>query len=145
MTTQIQDVIDALVTLQGQIAAPGGGNVAAAYDEPPAAVAKFPSFVNIENGLVNIQLSGSHRHVEHLINMHLLFAPADQKYSVRERRVWVQAVLDAFGGRMRLGLPQTVARIEETAYDPVTLGDMEYIAATFTLRALVDDAFAAAS
>ncbi|HZP94289.1 MAG TPA: hypothetical protein VFB20_15620 [Burkholderiales bacterium] len=146
MTAQIQDIMDALVTMQQAIAIPGGGlHDLQAFDEPPASVAAFPVFVNIETGIQNVQLSGSHRHIEHLIDMHLLFAPTDQKYSVRERRLWVQAVLDAFGGKIRLGLSGAVGRIESVTYDPFALNDVEYIAATFSLRVLVDDAFAAAS
>lgn len=140
----IQDIIDELVTMQQAITPPAGEkDIAAAYDEHPAQVTVFPCFINDEDNIVPTQMANAHRHLVHTINMHLLFAAAGQRYSQRSRRKWVRPVLDAFGAKIQLNGTATQSRIAAVTFDPVTIGDAEYAAATFVLVADVDDNFQA--
>jgi len=146
MAGELQSIVDELVSIQSAITPPSGLNDLKCYDEPPSGVLTFPSFVNLETDIEEITRSSSLRTMKFAIDMHLLFARADQKYSIRERRQWVKKVIDAFDGAVRLDnnqAPVQYAPIESVSFDDVTLpgSEQEYIAATFRLRAWLAEAF----
>jgi len=98
MAGELQDFMELLATAQQAIAPPAGAkDIALATDEPPAQIMTFPCFVNIEREVrpSSIMGSSSLRHFVHIIEMHLLFAPADRKYAMRERRPWLEPIFDA--------------------------------------------------
>lgn len=141
----IQDIIDELVIVQKAIVPPAGEKaLTEAYDEPPGAVNTFPCFVNEERAIPEINRGANLRRTQWLINMHLLFARSDQKYSARTRRKWIPVVLDAFDRAIMLNLarlPVQYAPVEGVSFEPVQWGETEYIAATFVLRAELSEAF----
>ena len=148
MAGELQDIIDQLVVIQNAITPPTGENPLKCYDEPPTGVLTFPCFVNIEDDLAEVVRAVSLRTITFFINMHLLFARADQKYSVRSRRAWIKPVIDAFDGAVRLDneqAPVQYAPIETVSFENVVLpgsgSDQEYIAATFRLKAWLAEAF----
>lgn len=146
-TIEVDGLIDAICEMQAAITPPASEKpLAKAWDEPPANPGEFPCFINVEQSIENIQLTGSHRHMDHMIDMHLVLAPTDQKYDVRARRKWVQPVLDYFQGTMKLERHVqnvSLSRIEQVTFEPISLNDKEYVTATFTLRVRVDDGFSA--
>jgi len=145
MAGEVQQLIDELVTIQNAITPPTGEkDIAAAYDEPPADPTIFPCFLNLEAG-AQVVRELHRRQVTHTINMSLLLAAADQKYSVRTRRLWVGAVLDAFDIKLRLNGQAHYAHIDTIEYDPIEWNGKAYVGATFVLTVLVDGAFAFAS
>lgn len=138
---EIQDIIDQLLVVQNAITPPTGLKDVTCYDEPPAGVLTFPVFYNAEDGISAIDRSPSRRVLTYDIGMHLLFARADQKYGVRERRQWVKKVLDAFDKALTLGGNIHLGAIETVDFEPFELGDVSYIAANFQIAAQVDEAF----
>ena len=148
MAGDLQGIIDQLVIIQNAITPPTGENDLKCYDEPPTGVLTFPSFVNVEDDLAQVVRASSLRTITFFINMHLLFARADQKYSVRSRRAWIKPVIDAFDDALVLDLaqpPVQYAPIESVSFENVVLpgsgSDQEYIAATFRLKAWLAEAF----
>jgi hypothetical protein len=98
MAGELQDLMDALVTAQKAITPPAGAkDIANVTEEPLGQIVVFPAFVNVERETVLTTAShgASTRYATHLIDMHLVFSPADRKYAVRQMRPWVEAVLDA--------------------------------------------------
>jgi len=160
MSEELADIVDAIVAMQkNDIPLPAGQTkgIALATDEPMEDVSVFPAFLNIEEA-IDVTHGPSRRQDVHTINMHLLFARADQKYSVRARRAWILQVRNTFDLNLRLFLRDTgvaqchYARVSRVEYHdnmpfntPLALGDHEYIAATFILEVLVDGAFAYSS
>ena len=138
----IPEIINAIVTVQKAITTPTGEKpLADAFDEPPAQVLDFPTFVNIERS-VSTEGSSGLREMVWTIDMHLLFAAGEQKYSVRSRRLWVQAVIDKFCTDLTLLGTVSAVYGMEMSYEPVLLGETEYVAATFTITARTFEAFA---
>ena len=138
----IPSIIDAIVLIQKAITTPTGEkDLADAFDEPPAQIVNFPTFVNIERSVSAVGNSGL-RELNWVIDMMLLFAPSEQKYSVRSRRLWVQAVIDKFCTKLTLLGTVSAVYGMEMSYEPVLLGETEYVAATFTITANVTEAFA---
>jgi hypothetical protein len=144
MANELQDVFDAIVTIQKTIPTPTGEHpIKEIYDEPPAQFMTWPCFLNIESQSEVERPSSGFRRTAHTIDMHLLFGAADQKYSVRSRRRWVRVVLDTFDGKLKLG--STInghAHLTRVEYAPVDLNGTEYIAATFVLRAVIEETLA---
>lgn len=146
-THDLQNIIDAIIVIQQTVSAPSGEKAIQAYhDEPPATVQLFPCFLNMEQEIeaVDVWMSQG-RTVDYIINMHLLFAPNEQTYSVKSRRTWVRPVLDAFGVKLQLdgtvdGLK--IAVIRSVNFDPVLIGETEYVAVTFELAVRFEEAFA---
>lgn len=144
--SELQDVIDAVKAIQATVSTPPGEKaIKEFYDEPPLAVATYPAFLNIEDFDEPITFVSSHRHIVMTIRMHLLFAPFDQRYSIRSRRRWVKPVIDAFGAKIQLNGTVVRSSIDQIDYDPVTLFEKTYHAATFVLRADMSDTFAASA
>ena len=144
MAGDLPGIFDKIVALQEAITPPTGEKAMKAYDEPPGDVALFPCFVNIEEEGVEIVRSPGLRQQKFSINMHLLFAPGAQKYAVRSRRLWIKPVIDAFDGAVRLDneqAPVQYAPIDSVSFEPVNINQVEYIAATFVLRAWLAEAF----
>lgn len=125
-----------MVILQKAVSAPSGErDIQEAYDEPPEGVGfVYPCFVNMEDSGDEDYPSGNWGYLNYTINMHLFFAPASQKYSVRSRRKWVKPVIKHF--RENVSLNDTCAGSWITGWDfnPVDWNGTEYIAATFNLR-----------
>jgi len=144
MAGEIQHIIDKLVTIQQGITQPTGEKaLTSAHDEPPADINAFPCFVNVEQEIPGIDRRAGGRRYNLVIDMHLLLTSADQKYSVRTRRLWLQPVLDAFDAALKLGneqLPVQIAPITRISFDPIEINNTYYIGITFRLEALVIEA-----
>lgn len=138
MAGEIQDVMDKLVALQLAVPAPiGEKDIAEASDEPDAVVGGLPAFRNIEAETIEISRAAQLRTVTTYVDMALLFAPGEQKYSVRSRRKWELAVLNHFDQSLRLDNEQSPVQysaIEAIDRRPVRVGETEYVASTFRLR-----------
>ena len=145
-TLEVQGLIDAICEMQEAIATPAGESpIKHAYDEFIGVALEFPCFLNLEESIDDIQVSGSHRHMEHRVSMHLLFS-GDQKYATRSRRKWVQPVLDYFQGNTKLERHVqnvSLSRLERVSFEPYPINDVEHVAATFELFVRVDDGFGA--
>lgn len=137
MAGSLTEIMTALATLQMTITPPAGEPVLTnAYDEPPSQVMTFPVMVNFEKHITYEYAPGM-RIAEITIEMYLLFAKADQKYSERSRRLWHQAVLDLFASDVAFHdaqLPVQWMRIADADFEtPLTLGDTSYVTTTYTL------------
>lgn len=147
-TADLQNIIDAIIVVQKTVSTPSGQKaIQAYYDEPPAALGKIsPVFVNVEEGIEAIDVWVSQgRNIDYIINMHLLFTPGEQKYSVRARRTWVLPVINAFGAKTQLDgsiSELKIARIRAVDFDPILFGSTEYPAITFELAVRMEGAFA---
>ena len=132
--SELQDIFDQIVIIQNAITAPSGEkDIAQATDEIPAmAPMTFPSFVNIEESTDFVR-PPSARMETHTINMHFLLAPADQKYSIRTRRKWVEVIQDAFEAKISLNGTCTQAMIMHIDYGPPEPWEGAYVGATFRL------------
>jgi hypothetical protein len=147
--SDLQEIIDKIVVIQAAITPPTGEKDVTAYDEPPTSVLPFPCFINAETSAEEIGVwNTSGRTIPYLIDMHLVFAQADQQYSVRSRRAWVIPVLDAFGHDYTLSGAAGVQKafIETIEFHDkqngyLAVGEKDYIAATFKLRVIVEEAF----
>lgn len=132
---EIQAVIDQIVILQKAVPTPTNEkDIQEAYDEPPDSVGVFPCFLNVEESGEQEFPSGNWGYLIYTVNMHLLFAPATQKYSIRSRRKWVKPVLKHFRENVSLNNTAAVSWVANWDHNPVEWNGMEYIAATFNLR-----------
>ena len=146
MTGEVQTIVDQLVVIQKAITTPTGCKALHnAYDEMPAALGGFPCFVNVEEDMSVVARGPSRRDQHLVVKMHLLFTTADQKYSQRARRLWVQAVMDKFDVELQLNAEASYAHIDTVDFTPVELNGVGYIAATFELTAQYTAAFAFAA
>lgn len=138
MAKTIPAIIDQLVAIQGAITPPTGEkDIAFAADELPVDLHVFPTFLNVETATHNTY-SPQRIEKQHLIDMILVFAPADKKYSQRSRRAWVQAVQAAFNAKVTLNGTCDKARILNIRYDtPLNWNDIPFVMATFELEAVV--------
>lgn len=144
---ELEKILNRVVELQKALGTPTGENKGIgqnAFDDWPSTF-PFPCFVNIWDGTPEIERGPARRRQTIMINMHLLFASASQKYSDRSRRRWIRATLNAFDTDLRLGNTCHLARIEAVEADPVEVNGVAYIAATFRLNVTYDEAFAFAS
>jgi hypothetical protein len=138
-------VIDALVAIEQAVPPPAGEkDIAEAYDEIPRAVLTFPCFVNIEQPQESHGSSGL-RDRRRTIDAHLLFCESTQKYSIRSRRAWEDAVLDHLCRNLTLNGTVSAIHGITTNYEPVSLGETEYIACTFSIEVQIVEAFAFAA
>lgn len=145
MTAEVQEVIDQIVLIQESITPPDGLKSLRCYDEPPGhTVLNFPSLVNVESRIEDIDRGPSRRQQTLFVDMHLLLAQKDQKYSMRERRLWVQAILDKFDTELQLNGHASIATVRSVDFDSIEL-DTEYLGATFELGVLYTAAFAFAA
>ncbi len=140
----LQNIMNQIVVVQKEITTPTNQKpIQHFYDEPPGAVSTFPCFINVVESTEISNWPTSGRRADYIIAMHLLFAAASQKYSVRARSTWVRPVKDAFGKRLTLagatGVVQAMLQGED--FEPVTFGQTEYIAVTFKLEVLVLEPF----
>lgn len=140
MVSELQDIIDQIVILQNAITPPSGEkDITGAYDEPPDLISTFPCFVNLEEEGKDVVNPGNWGYVTYTIGMHLLFAPAGTKYSVRARRKWVLPVLAKFSLLANRSLGDTANHTYFTGfnYDPFEWGGTSYVAANFMLAVKV--------
>lgn len=138
MAGEIQDFMQLLATAQRAITPPTGAKaIALITDEPPPQIATFPCFVNMEREVrpSSIMGSSSVRHFVHIVDMHLLFAPGDRKYAVRERRPWLEPIFNALDKDTALtdayGCEILRADYENWEYPPDS--GVDYIAINFEL------------
>jgi hypothetical protein len=131
--SELQEIVDAIVVVQAAITPPAGEKDVVAYDEWPAAITVFPSFVNDEVE-TTIERPPSMRIETHLIRMYLLFGGADVKYSQRTRRKWVEKVQDAFEGNVNLAGTCTQAVVTRIDYGVIEAVSGFYAGATFELQ-----------
>lgn len=136
---ELQAIIDAIIVVQKALVIPSGqDDIKLFTDEPPATISVFPAFVNLEEDSIPDDLTHGHPQITHRIMMHLVFAPAIAKYSVRERRPWLDKVLDAFTPDTTIGATARNAKITLITYDPFSWNGTDYIASNFLLEVEVD-------
>jgi hypothetical protein len=136
MAQTLQDIMDAIATIQLALTPPSGAkDIALATDQPPVQIMTFPAFVNVEEAsAITGSLASAQHQVAHRIAMHLLFAPFDPKYAVRERRPWTQVVIDGFRGN--IGGTCQQAFLTDITYEPFEWPDLSenrYVASNFIL------------
>ncbi len=138
MAEELPDFMDALATLQRGISAPLGSKaIQSATAEPQAQVGVFPSFINVEESSRAYDLTHSSKEAVHTVGMHLVFARGEQKYAVRMRRLWWEAVIDAIEADPTLSgtcIKAEIAADQEATYEPFEWGQEQYVAANFTLE-----------
>lgn len=142
MSTELQDVIDALVVIERAITAPSGEKETfEVYDEIPTSIATYPAFFNTERALTTDGASGL-REGLWTFDVHLIFAPLEQKYSIRSRRRWVQAVINALHQHLTLGGTVSSIYTIQVDYEPVRFYDTDYLAANFEIDARLYESYA---
>ena len=134
-------IMAAIADVQQAITPPlGQRGIQLATDEPPDNLDVFPTFANYETttDVKRLRTFGTLalNELEHYIDMALIFAPADGKYSVRERRPWVPAVLDAFRVNPSLNDTCDGAYVETVDHRAAHFGGMEYPGLTFRLHVI---------
>jgi hypothetical protein len=117
----------------------------------PGQVSTFPCFISVEEEIPEIDRSMALRTWQLRISMHLLLGASESKYSIRQRRRWVQPVLDAFDKAIRLNeLDGEHAPLQNAEIVGVDFGDergmielnnIEYVGATFVLVVDLSGAF----
>ncbi|KPJ64878.1 hypothetical protein AMK68_00140 [candidate division KD3-62 bacterium DG_56] len=141
--SELQDIIDQIVYIQKEtlVAPSSEKDIAVATDELPVDLTLYPCFLNVEASTSIDYGAGGLREQHHEIDMNLVFSPSDKKYSMRSRRKWVQAVLDAFASRVTLNGTATQALITGVDYQtPLQWNDTPYMTATFRLAVEVKEA-----
>lgn len=136
---ELQAIIDAIIVIQKALAVPTDQkDIQLFTDEPPASIGALPAFVNLEEDSIPDDLAHGRPQITHRIGMHLVFAPASQKYAVRQLRPWIDKVLDAFTPDTTIGGTVREGRIVGITYEPFEWGETAYPAANFLLEVSVD-------
>lgn len=136
---ELQLIIDAIIVIQKALSVPTDQkDIQQFNDEPPTNLGVLPAFVNEEEGATVDDFAHRHPQITHQIMMRLVFAETTKKYSHRQRRAWVDKVLDAFTPNTTLGDTARNANISNISYDPYELDGTQYTTANFLLEVSVD-------
>lgn len=141
MGSGLDAVMAKLAEVEREIMAPDGlkGWGENVTDEPPSPIGVFPCLVNMEEASVPESKAGSSERLwRHRIGVHLLFGTADEKYSVRARRQWIELITDALDDDAALGDTAIGCEVVEVNYDPFEWAGGEYISANFELEVLTE-------
>lgn len=141
---ELQDIIDAIVAIQEAMTPPTDEKRVTAYDEPPATPIVYPSFINVERDSEQSDYAERPIITAYIIDMHLIFATVEKKYSYRSKRKWIKPVREAIATNGKLNGTVNWARLQGMDFHPegLTYGGVEYDAITFTLQATVQDQMA---
>ncbi len=136
----------ALATLELAIPVPAGldHGIQTADPEPSDNFQTFPAFLNVEQDQLvtdpQIRAMG-HDQAAFIFNINaylLLGTIADRKYSIRERRLWTDACIEAFEDDVTLASACIGLFVVKATFGVISVGQVEYFGTTFALRVFVD-------
>src|SRR5581483_7026310 len=142
MSDPLTDIMQALCDALTAINSPAGGPIKATL-EPPDTTAAFPTAVLLERAIdplggieqgFGMSLGYAQDYPKYYLDVHLCFAPEDQKYSVRLKREWTSAVLMALMANDSLGGVVTEMSFGRISFESFSYNGTSYLCTTYPLE-----------
>lgn len=141
MGEPLSAIMAAIKAIELALTPPAGlAAIADVQDEPPYNLTAFPAFVNAEAstdvrtkrtfGTVGLS------ELDHYIELALVFAPPDQRFSVAARRSWLPVVIEAFHAQPGLNATCDGAYVESVDHRAAHISGTDYPGLTFRLHVI---------